>query len=322
MVESSKCPSPRTLGSEHSIKKGGCGIGDPVLLRGHEQQHNFPLQQHLVWVQRHPRFRREETQFHLSVREDVAWRPDGVSPRVFVQLVQRTHVELSPRTAPGPQSWSLAGEGPTHLSLTGMPTSHVPPCNTASASLRRPGHSASCAATSSTAFSSHTAICPCARDRSKTQCDCPRLLRSRPGNSFSQEEKAGLLQPHPDSDGLPQRGSHDRPADVCIPSGKTPPRDFAVDSPPCTKPRPLRHPQYKTSPSMKHSNGRFMTRPTDVTRPVSASPSVFDGDARGWGDSAPQSRHLHLPARQHYVPPHSERHQSRTGSAHRFVTPP
>ena len=78
----------------------------------------------------------------------------------------------------------------------------------------------------------------------------------------------------------------------------------------------VRRPRLRTRRTAKPSNRRFTTQPTDITR-MASPPVVFDGHAGGWGDPA---RLVDLPATQH-LSPHTERHQSRTGSAHLFVTP-
>ena len=79
-------------------------------------------------------------------------------------------------------------EDPTHLFLTGTPTSSVPPCNTASASPSRTRtHKAPCVVTSSIDFvimsqSAH------ARETATSEYVCLCLLRSRPGSRTPSSE--------------------------------------------------------------------------------------------------------------------------------------
>ena len=87
----------------------------------------------------------------------------------------------------------------------------------------------------------HAAVCARARDRN---CNTTRWLafstkQPKKRASNHREKKSGLLHPHSDSDGVPQRTSLDRPADGedSIPEA----RDFAVTNcllPVSRKPRP------------------------------------------------------------------------------------
>ena len=102
-----------------------------------------------------------------------------------------------------------------------------------------------------------------------------------------------------DSDGLSQRASHNRPADVWISKKKTRfPKPVILQLPPASaqphETQALRYLQRKTSLYTKRPNGRCMTQTTHATRTASASPQwVFDGHA-GVGGLRPQPRHLDL----------------------------
>ena len=147
------------------------------------------------------------------------------------------HATGSPSNCiPGAGAWLGWQVDPTHLSSSGTPTSPERPCNIASAS-----HSASLCGEVLDRFCDHAAVCPCARDGNRRHERLPTSSAKPPRKQPPDKEQTGLLQPRLDSDGLPQRASHDTRGKDVIPEA----RDFAVT---CLRPatRNPQHPQHKT----------------------------------------------------------------------------
>ena len=149
--------------------------------------HSFPLQEPLVGVLRHPRSQRDrhQTQFRHSHPGGCCVASRRRDPDLLFQLVRRTHsatqgdrtsLELLqvPQVEP---SWLAEA---THLSLTGMPISHVPPCNSVFAFLSSTKTQCALRGQVLDCFSDEAALCPCdARDpghrKSKLACSSPDL---------------------------------------------------------------------------------------------------------------------------------------------------
>ena len=133
----------------------------------------------------------------------------------------------------------------------------------------------------------------------------------------SQRETAGLLQPRPDTDGLPQRASRDRPTDSWIPCGKdVVPEvwDFAFTS--CLRPA-ARNLGPTTSPTQNLGEYETLKRTFYGIRFVQV---VFEGRAGGCGDSARKLGYWEFSSSCRLLGPRSKRDQSGTGSAHLFAT--
>ena len=133
---------------------------------------------------------------------------------------------------------------PAHLPLTGTPTSHVPPCNTA-----RTSH-----------FSTRTS-------QRKAQCDCPCLLRSRPGSCPS----------------LPERQSRHAPTSPKHTSAGQPLSDAG------TRPE-TRNPGHTTSSTQNLTENGTLKRTFHHTvircHENGLCQWVFDGHVGSWEDSA------------------------------------
>ena len=116
-------------------------------------------------------------------------------------------------------------------------------------------------------FSNASAYLPCGRPR----------LRARKKR-----------QPQPNTDGLPQRASHDCPADVRVPPGPSTPetRNFAVTS--CLRPA-TRNPGPRTSAtqyltvSEAHKRKSCETAARCQASGILVTLVVFDDQAGGWG---------------------------------------
>ena len=137
-------------------------------------------------------------------------------------------------------------------------------------------------------------------------CEAAQEVGLRP-----QEEKGGMLQPRLESDGLPDRASHDRPADVWILFGKDmipDAWDIAVTS--CLRPATRNPGQRRLS---KPCRIRYLKR--DDPRHSQPTQVVFDGHAGCSGRLTNLVTWI-----SHRLSTTSVR-TPRPGSAHLFATP-
>ena len=204
---------------------------------------------------------------------------------------------------------------------TATPTSPEWPCNLASESPSwTRTHNAPCASKSSVVSATTPQSAHARETRTAGTTRWP-MSSSKPPLKHASElrrRRQGSCN-RPDFDGLPQQGSLDRPADVWVPHGKDmAPEAWCFDF--TSSPRPATRSPGPTTTST-HADYETIKRTFHDTANRCHQNGVrfipcwwWEGETR----HAPWS--LGSPTAQHHLPSHSERHQSRTGSAHLFVS--
>ena len=166
------------------------------------------------------------------------------------------------------------------------------------------------------------AVCPRAGDGNRRHNALGHVFYE--ATQAAQKEQAGVLQPRPDSDGLPQQASLDRPADVWILRGKDMiPEALGFRGPiPVLRPA-TRSPGSATTPTRNLTEHETLKRTFHDTanrcqqNGMRFTPMVFDPHAGSWEDFARNlviwiSRRLSATTRDINL---------ETGEAHLFVTP-